>query len=191
MPLQSKLFKGDRTLESCLVQDIAHVRSGASGSHVAKIQHALARVDNLSNATSETGSGTYGATTAAAVLAFKKKRNIIYRSYETQVDDIVGKMTIAALDREMLAKEGPGPAGPSHEDVIAAAFQASRSSLRNVVFILDRLVSDLKRADRLNGTMKPTALQIDQRGRVRGIVNPSRWGHAFALDVPEPRRCPT
>jgi hypothetical protein len=39
------------------------------------------------------------------VLAYKKKRNIINRSYQTQADNIVGKMTIAALDKEVFAKE--------------------------------------------------------------------------------------
>jgi hypothetical protein len=35
------------------------------------------------------------------VLAFKRRRKIINFSYQTQEDNIVGKMTIAALDREM------------------------------------------------------------------------------------------
>jgi hypothetical protein len=42
---------------------------------------------------------------AAAVLAYKKKRNIINWSYQQQADNIVGKMTIAALDAEMWVKE--------------------------------------------------------------------------------------
>jgi peptidoglycan hydrolase-like protein with peptidoglycan-binding domain len=49
--------------------------------------------------------GRYGKSTAAAVLAFKTKRKIINYSYETQVDNIVGKMTIAALDNEMVLRE--------------------------------------------------------------------------------------
>jgi hypothetical protein len=40
-------------------------------------------------------------------LAFKKKRNIINPSYQSQADNIVGKMTIAALDREIFDKEKP------------------------------------------------------------------------------------
>src|SRR5262249_41293895 len=41
--------------------------------------------------------------TAAAVLAYKRKRNIVNRTYQAQADNIVGKMTMAALDREMVA----------------------------------------------------------------------------------------
>lgn len=47
----------------------------------------------------------YGLSTAAAVLQFKQDRDIVNRSYQTQADDIVGKMTIAALDDEMLEVE--------------------------------------------------------------------------------------
>ena len=39
------------------------------------------------------------------MLAYKRKRNIINRAYQTQVDNVVGKMTIASLDAEMLTKE--------------------------------------------------------------------------------------
>jgi len=35
------------------------------------------------------------------VLAFKKKKEIINRSYQAAEDDIVGNMTIAALDRAL------------------------------------------------------------------------------------------
>jgi hypothetical protein len=49
--------------------------------------------------------GSYGPATAAAVLAYKQKRKIINFSYQTTADNIVGKMTMAALDKEMLAAE--------------------------------------------------------------------------------------
>ncbi len=39
------------------------------------------------------------------MLAYKRKRNIINFSYQTQADNIVGKMTIAALDKEIFEKE--------------------------------------------------------------------------------------
>jgi hypothetical protein len=35
------------------------------------------------------------------VIAFKKKRKIINFAYQKTEEDIVGKMTIAALDKEM------------------------------------------------------------------------------------------
>ncbi len=101
MPLASALFSGDPKLEACLVNDAAHVTTGAVGPHVGKIQTALADIDGLEIDSGETSASRYGPATAAAVLWFKRKRNIINYSYQTQADDIVGKMTIAALDREM------------------------------------------------------------------------------------------
>lgn len=105
MGLNSKLFKGDSALEACLVSDPAHITQGAIGEHVGKIQKALGILDGARIDAEELASKRYGASTAAAVLAFKKKRNIVNRSYQTQADDIVGKMTMAALDREMVEKE--------------------------------------------------------------------------------------
>jgi len=105
MPLHSRLFRGDPKLEACLIQDSAHVTQGASGEHVAKIQFALATLDTLSIAPRELSTGTYGASTAAAVLGYKTKRQIINRSYQTRPDNIVGKMTIASLDKQMLIHE--------------------------------------------------------------------------------------
>jgi hypothetical protein len=105
--LQSKLFKGDHALEACLIHDAAHVTPGAVGGHVGKIQTALATIDGLIIDPAELGAHKYGATTAAAVLSFKKKRKIINWSYQTECDDIVGKMTITALDQEMRGRDGP------------------------------------------------------------------------------------
>lgn len=105
MPLQSKLFKDDKALQACLVSDPAHVTPGSVGEHVAKIQQALAIVDGAEIEPGELATKKYGPSTAAAVLRYKKKRNIINRSYQTQADNIVGKMTIAALDKELLEKE--------------------------------------------------------------------------------------
>ena len=45
--------------------------------------------------------------TAAAVVAYKRTRKIINYKYQTEADDIVGKMTIAALDRELLGLSDP------------------------------------------------------------------------------------
>ena len=38
-------------------------------------------------------------------LSFKKKRDIVNRSYQTRADNIVGVMTMATLDKEMLESE--------------------------------------------------------------------------------------
>jgi len=105
MALQSQLFHGDSKLEACLIQDSAHVTKGAVGDHVAKIQLALGVLGDLRIAENEVSAQTYGPSTAAAVLAFKTQRNIVNRSYQTTADDIVGRMTIAALDREMFDEE--------------------------------------------------------------------------------------
>jgi hypothetical protein len=109
MGLQSKLFQGDPRLEACLIQDSAHVMLGAVGDYVSKIQQALAVLDNSSIAPGELAADRYGPSTANAVLAYKTKRNIINRSYQTRADNIVGKMTIASLDTEMVDKEAEPP----------------------------------------------------------------------------------
>jgi hypothetical protein len=105
MALKSNLLSGDRRLEACAASDPAHIVLGSVGKHVAKIQIALAILDGASIDSKEALSQTYGRSTAAAVLAYKKKRNIINWSYQQQADNIVGKMTIGALDAEMCVKE--------------------------------------------------------------------------------------
>ena len=109
MPLRSKLFRGDPKLEACLVNDSAHIITGAVGPHVSKIHTALFATDGADVAAAELQAARYGPSTAAAVLAFKRKRDIVNRSYQTQADDIVGKMTIAALDGEMALGEVTPP----------------------------------------------------------------------------------
>jgi hypothetical protein len=104
MPLQSQLFRGDPKLEAAAVSDPAHIVPGAMGNHVSKIQQALIQLDGAAI----DADGIYGPGTAAAVLAFKRKRNIVNRAYQTTPDNIVGKMTIAALDKE-LARQDPIP----------------------------------------------------------------------------------
>jgi hypothetical protein len=81
------------------------VKLGAVGGYVHKIQVALTVLDGLEIDSAEILSNRYGSSTAAAVLKFKQKRNIINRSYQSQADNIVGKMTIATLDREMVQLE--------------------------------------------------------------------------------------
>lgn len=109
MRLRSFLFAGQPQLEACLVRDAAHVTRGATGPHVRLIQTALRHLDGASIDASERKRGLYGSSTARAVLAFKTKRNIVNKSHQKSADDIVGKMTIAALDAEMLASERPAP----------------------------------------------------------------------------------
>jgi peptidoglycan hydrolase-like protein with peptidoglycan-binding domain len=105
MPLVSNLFKDSKRLQACLVDHRAHVTEGNVGDHVGLIQVALQDLDGLVIDDGELAQKIYGPSTAAAVLAFKKKRKIINFSYQTTEDNIVGKMTIAAMDKEMFDKQ--------------------------------------------------------------------------------------
>jgi peptidoglycan hydrolase-like protein with peptidoglycan-binding domain len=102
MALQSILFKGDPQLEAAATSNAAHITPGARGPHVSKIQRALNLIQGLLLAED----GVYGAGTAAAVLEYKQQRNIVNTTYQTEADNIVGIMTMAALDADMLAQEG-------------------------------------------------------------------------------------
>lgn len=104
MGLRSGLFKGDPKLEACLVDNTAHIskKKNFVGVHVEKIHTALIRLDpTLKIEPSELAAKTYGPSTAAAVLAYKRSKSIINFSYQTSADDIVGRMTIDRLDRDM------------------------------------------------------------------------------------------
>jgi hypothetical protein len=101
MALTSKLFAGNQALEAAATQDAAHIQVGARGPHVEKIQTAL----NLLDGAGLKVDGAYGPATAKAVLAYKTKRNIINRSYQTTADNIVGKMTVSQMDQELKALE--------------------------------------------------------------------------------------
>ena len=105
MPLRSATLRDDQALQACLVRDQAHVLPGARGPHVAKIQRALLLLDQARIDATELRSKHYGPTTTAAVLAYKRKRRIINTAYQASADNIVGRMTIARMDEELLAAE--------------------------------------------------------------------------------------
>jgi len=108
MALKSQTFKGDQRLTDCLTKDSAHLTLGTHGEFVGKVQSALIYLDDLTIDDNELDTETYGPSTAKAVLAFKKKRKIINHSYQSTEDDIVGKMTIKALDEELaIAEKAP------------------------------------------------------------------------------------
>jgi hypothetical protein len=113
MPLISQLMRGDPKLEACLVSDPAHIVQGARGPHVRKVQQALMLLSVADIASDEIDRETYGPSTASAVLTFKTARRIINTAYQTRPDAIVGKMTIAALDRELAEFEKRQPVPPS------------------------------------------------------------------------------
>ncbi len=97
MALRSDLFKGDARLEAAAASDGSHIKSGDRGPFVAKIQNALNQLDKAGL----DEDGKYGTLTAKAVRKYKSARGIINRAYQTQADDIVGKMTVAAMDEEL------------------------------------------------------------------------------------------
>ncbi len=100
MALRSRLFKGSSRLQACLLHDHAHVAPGSKGDHVYRIQTALIWLDYDLDA-DELKTSAYGPATERAVLDYKKQRNIVNRSYQSRADNIVGKMTIAAMDQEL------------------------------------------------------------------------------------------
>lgn len=134
--LISKYFQGDQKLEACLLRDAAHLTLGAHGDHVAKVQMALYAVDWIVIDRGELRSKHYGPSTANAVLKYKTKRNIINSSYQNKPDNVVGKMTIARLDKDLCLWEqthrriddcacaSMGLGGPA----IPAPYMISRSS---------------------------------------------------------------
>lgn len=109
MPLQSTLLKDNTRLQRCLVSDPAHVLPRERGAHVGLIQQALQLVDAAALDPDELRTTFYGTSTAQAVLAFKTKREIVNKAYQSQPDNIVGKMTIQALDTELCGLTPPAP----------------------------------------------------------------------------------
>lgn len=107
MALKSQLFRGDSKLEAAAVSDQAHIVPGARGPHVGKIQQALIQLDGAAIAKDS----AYGPATAAAVANFKRNQTPPILNFAGQIDNIVGKKTIAALDAGMLAAEKGGGGG--------------------------------------------------------------------------------
>jgi len=146
--LVSQLLSKDPKLQACLTSDPAHIFEGAAGDHVSRIQTALEVLACSAIDKRELAAKRYGPSTASAVLNFKTQRNIVNKSYQTKPDNIVGRMTIAALDRELCKKEAslgtpqkpycgndpdcasgavPGAAGRRHSLLLAAAVGAAQS----------------------------------------------------------------
>lgn len=85
-------------LDACLVEDVAHIFSGARGTHVACIQIALSLLSD--GALFLVIDGVYGDATATAVFEYKDARQILGPG-QASPDDIVGKRTLQSLDDEM------------------------------------------------------------------------------------------
>lgn len=105
MPLRSELFRGDTRLEGAASRDSAHIVPGGRGPHVEKIHLALMLLDDAEIASDELADDLYGPSTAAAVLAYKRRRRIVNTRYQTTPDNIVGRMTMASLDNEMFGRQ--------------------------------------------------------------------------------------
>lgn len=116
-----------RRLTACLKSDPDHILparlGGDSGPHVAAIQAALKKIDAAQRQRNRDPSfrflptitdtpGFYGATTANAVLVYKKLNGI--KRTGQPLDDIVGRMTISRLDDELknLSQPQPQPIPP-------------------------------------------------------------------------------
>lgn len=113
--LESADFTTDATvdvrakLDGCLKVDHAHIlpqaKGGKSGAHVTAIQDALkkirANLPELGVPFISDASGTYGTSTADAVKKYKEARGI--KRAGQPLDDIVGRMTITAMDDDLKA----------------------------------------------------------------------------------------
>jgi peptidoglycan hydrolase-like protein with peptidoglycan-binding domain len=127
LPLTSELFKNDEKLQKCSLLDSAHIVAAAppfqvgtndQGSHIALIHTALREVMPGASFGLEEATETYGPKTAEVVRQFKAKQNppILNKALGQRVpDNIVGKLTIAALDAQVGRKKPPSapPAPPA------------------------------------------------------------------------------
>jgi hypothetical protein len=127
--LRSDLFKDDDKLEACAARPLAHLKVGsAPGLHITKIHAALEalRPDGPAISPFEKASMTYGPTTAKAVLNYKKTHvpPIINISYQNSPDDIVGQMTIKAMDVDLLAQQPVNPPPSTDPKTVAESKKA-------------------------------------------------------------------
>src|SRR5262245_11477528 len=126
-PFQSNHFKTplSQPLEDAAVRDDKHILfrkppgTPEHGEYVARIHRALAAIQaKLRNGqgvavpAAEVNSQTYGEFTAAAVLDYKRWRDI-RRPGQTVPDNVVGIRTMARLDDDMLLVEKAAPAPPT------------------------------------------------------------------------------
>src|SRR5271165_96541 len=141
--LRSDEFKDDPKLEACATTPSAHLLVGTPpGPHILKIQLALERLVPGGPAISaaEKSSMSYGVSTAAAVLNYKRTHvpPIINFSYQSAPDAIVGQMTIKAMDEDL-----EGTPLPDRDAVADRALAASRASLHLALNHLKNLRNDI------------------------------------------------
>lgn len=107
-----------RRLQQCLASDTSNIRPGApGGDHVKAIQQALRklrlRIPDLKLPEIKDKDGEYGIDTTAAVLRYKSERHIVREGQP--LDPIVGRMTLTALDNDLL---DPSPPVVISQDVL-------------------------------------------------------------------------
>lgn len=106
MALQSVFSQNDK-LNRCLVNDSDHIgmstspSADRSGAHVILIQKALNAFATKAGVTSIRETGTYDQATADLVATYKKLRQPPILNFKGQIDSIVGKKTVDALDKEL------------------------------------------------------------------------------------------
>ncbi len=103
--LKSYALQGNKRFELCATAHAHHIAPGDAGPHVGTLQQCLLVLDACRIDQGELKNTKYGKSTAEAVLAYKTKRKIINKSYQSAPDNIVGIMTIKSLDDEMVAKQ--------------------------------------------------------------------------------------
>lgn len=187
MPLRSNLFRSDSAFQNCLVLDSAHVMTGASGPHVARIQQALNIVNRARIADQEIIDSSFGSSTADEVLRYKTDRAIINRSYQAKPDNVVGKMTIASLDEEMVRSEShrvrdccTDPSlGGSTSPGRASRFTATSVGGEPVQRKFPGILSVFMQPALVKGNMGPQTMNIvrDMPKRAKELLSP------FALDL--------
>ncbi|RAR57582.1 hypothetical protein C7401_115138 [Paraburkholderia unamae] len=141
--LHSDELRDDPKLEACATSPSGHLRVGTPpGPHILKIQLAIERLrpTGPSISAAEKSAMSYGPTTARAVLNYKTTHlpPIINFSYQRVPDDIVGQMTIVAMDAELL-----GSPLPTRDAVADRAHDASREALRLALSHLRLLRTDI------------------------------------------------
>lgn len=103
--LKSALFADIQVFEDCATDDRKHIMPGTSGWHIVSIQGALATVGGQKIDEGEVDRRYFGSSTAAAVARFKQSRTPPLLNYKGQIDNIVGKKTIVALDELMARRD--------------------------------------------------------------------------------------
>lgn len=134
--LSSMLFRCDAKLQAAARNHTFHITRGAHGSHVSRIQLALLLLGFKVVDDREWRFGLYGESTAAAVLAYKRSRQIVNRAYQQQADDIVGIMTILQLDKELNALASCLPAGSYRPTTSGIRDSALHFELRRCIALL-------------------------------------------------------